>query len=220
MGRHQPHLLVAVPESSDVVPVSDDARRHLEKVLRITSAAPVTYTDGKGLYGSGSYEDGVIHRGEEKQRSRSSLLTVAVAPPRDNARARFLVEKLTELGVARLLWLVTAHAEGRAPRPEKVSSWVRSALEQSRGAWLMEIAGSIPVADVATMGTPVFAQLGGGSASNIPRREDLVLCVGPEGGFASDEIPATALHLGLGDNILRVETAAIVGAAFLIHAAK
>ena len=205
-----------MPERGDVLQVDDATRRHLEKVLRVDAAAPVTYTDGRGLFGSGVYTDGVITRGEEGHRPRPGGLVVAAAPPRDNARVRFLVEKLTELGVAELIWLDTAHREGRPPRPGKTSSWIQSAVEQSRGAWLMDIRGPIEIGDIAHLGTPVFAQAGGADIADLPTETgDLVLCVGPEGGFAPGEVPATALRLGLGDNILRVETAAVVGAALL-----
>ena len=42
-----------------------------------------------------------------------------------------------------------------------------------------------------------------------------VLCVGPEGGFDPGEIPVGAARLHLGETLLRVETAAIVGVALL-----
>jgi RsmE family RNA methyltransferase len=43
----------------------------------------------------------------------------------------------------------------------------------------------------------------------------MVVAIGPEGGFADDEIPPGVLRVGLGERVLRVETAAIAVAAFL-----
>lgn len=214
MGKHQPHLLIpARPGAGDIV-VTDETRRHLEKVLRI-SESPITYTDGAGLLGSGVYRDGRILHDSEEVAGRLDRLTVAVAPPHSSSRARFIVEKLAELGVARLAWLRTRHSEGRAPRPEKAAGWACSALEQSRGAWLMDIVGPIEISDIATLGTPVFASVSGRPAGEIEPIADPVLCVGPEGGFAPAEIPDGALAVNLGATILRVETAAIVGVAVL-----
>jgi len=126
---------------------------------------------------------------------------------------RFLVEKLGELGIERLLWLKTAHGEGRPPKPAKATAWARSALEQSRGVWLLEIGGQVTIDGVGSWGTPLFAEHGG--LSSPLEIDDPVLCVGPEGGFAPGEIPPDAARLHLGDTVLRVETAAIAGAALL-----
>ena len=55
----------------------------------------------------------------------------------------------------------------------------------------------------------------------LPPSSDLLLAIGPEGGFTDDEV-ASARNAGwrlvdLGPRILRVETAAIVLAAMVIH---
>jgi 16S rRNA (uracil1498-N3)-methyltransferase len=183
-------------------------------VLRIESAA-VTYTDGKGRMGSGTYAAGRIERGEEEVVAPPRLLTVAVAPPRESARVRFVVEKLAELGVSRLAWLMTEHTEGRAPRPEKAHAWAVGALEQSRASWLLEVVGPVRVADVSGLGTPVFAEGDGMAADALPPLTDPVVCIGPEGGFSAAEIPEGALRVQLGRTVLRVDTAAMSAAVLL-----
>ena len=45
-----------------------------------------------------------------------SDLIVVVAPPDHRGRARFMVEKLSEMGVAELLFLDTRHGRGRPPK--------------------------------------------------------------------------------------------------------
>lgn len=216
MGRHIPHLFVADPWNEDRIDLGHEARRHLERVLRIKAPAVMTYTNGAGLSGSGTFGGPSITRGSEELRERPSQLTVAVAPPKSSARLRFVVEKLAEIGVARLVWIDAEHTAGRPPRTEKASAWAIAALEQSRGAWLMEVEGPVSVSDVTRFGTPVFADQGGGSIRDIESISDPVLCVGPEGGFASDELPEKAFRLSLGSNVLRVETAAVVGAVMVI----
>ncbi|MDJ0664764.1 MAG: RsmE family RNA methyltransferase [Acidimicrobiia bacterium] len=191
------------------------AIHHLEQVLRVETAE-ASYTDGEGLFGTGTYRNGLIWRGEEAMIPRPTHLTVAVAPPRTNSRLRFLVEKMAELGVSRLFWLRTSHTEGRPPRVEKAERWAIAALEQSRGAWLMEIGDQpLPVGMVDQIGTPVFAEVGGSDPSRVMLVDDLVLCVGPEGGFAPEEVPAAAPRLDLGPTVLRVETAAVVAVTLL-----
>ena len=214
MARHQPHLLVDLPLGDGAVVVDGETKHHLEKVLRL-SEAEVTYTDGAGRIGSGVYSNGYIQRGVEELADRPGRLTVAVAPPNSNSRVRFVVEKLGELGVTRLVWLRTNYGQGRSPKPEKAARWVRGALEQSRGAWLMDVAGSVDLDDLAALGTPVFASAAGRPIGELNPVPDPVLCIGPEGGFAPMEIPEDALAVNLGATILRVETAAIVGVAML-----
>ena len=214
VARHQPHLLITPFGEGDVIRVDTAVRRHLEKVLRIV-AGTVTYTDGSGLIGEGEYDAGSIRRGTERIIRPPERLAVAVAPPHEVTRARFLVEKLAELAVTELVWLRTAHLEGRPPRPEKTAAWVRSAVEQSRGAWAMRVGGPVNLDEVASLGTPVFAEAGSPALSQLPALATPVLCVGPEGGFASGEIPEDALRIGLASTVLRVETAAISGAVLL-----
>lgn len=216
MARHQPHLLVTLPATGDRVRLDDVSRYHLERVLRYPSGGAVSYTDGAGLLGSGVITDGFIVRGQERIMPKPRDLTVAVAPPHESSRTRFLVEKMGELGVGRLLWLRTDHGQGRPPKGERALAWARSALEQSRGVWLMEIGDLVTIAELGRWGTPVFAEPGGAQAATMSQLPDAVLCIGPEGGFAPGEIPDGALRLDLGETVLRVETAAIAGAVLLL----
>jgi 16S rRNA (uracil1498-N3)-methyltransferase len=207
---------VPTPGTGGAIPVSTETRRHLEKVLRYPAGAPVSYTNGAGLLGVGTWNDGAVIRGEERQLPRPRALTVAVAPPNSNSRLRFAVEKLGELGIERLLWLRTEHGQARPPRSDKAEAWARAALEQSHGAWLMEVAGPVAVDELGDWGTPLFAERGGIGSQDLHDVPDPVLCIGPEGGWARGEIPSDAVRIGLGDSVLRVETAAIVGAALLL----
>ena len=192
-------------------------RVHLEKVLRNSGPLEVSYTDGAGLVGSGVYSAGWIERGSESVHKRKNAVTIAVAPPKNKSRARFIVEKLAEIGAARLLWLETARAEGRVPRIEKSASWAQAALEQSRGSWLMEVAGPVAVADIQRFGTVLLADPHGEDIDDIELPADAILCVGPEGGFAPDEFLQSVIRVSLGTNVLRVETAALVAAVLLTH---
>jgi 16S rRNA (uracil1498-N3)-methyltransferase len=216
VGRHQPHLLVTLPEAGAVIDIDNETRHHLERVLRYPDGGPISYTDGAGLLGEGWWRDRVVVRGAERMRQRPWSLTVAVAPPHSSSRVRFLVEKLAELGVGRLLWLRTEFGQGKPARPEKAAAWARAALEQSRGVWLLAVAGPVTIDELGQWGTPVFADQEGAGLDDLGHIGDPVLCVGPEGGFSPGEIPVSLPRVRLGDAVLRVETAAIAGAAMLL----
>lgn len=211
--RHTPHVLVPAPWDGDECPVPPATRRHLGTVLRLASGAAVTYTDGKGTVGDGVWGGSAIVRGDERTATAVvPVATIAVAPPRSRDRQRFVVEKLQELAVQRLVWLTTAHGQVRPPAADKATAWATSALEQSRGAHLMEI----DVADLATIdadavaladitGDPVRSVLGGGGS--------VAVAIGPEGGWSDDECARFATRVALGPTVLRTETAAVVAAA-------
>lgn len=208
--RHIPHVLLPGPWDGPVLELADSQQHHLERVLRVGDGAAVTYTDGLGQVGRGHFQAGGVKRGDETTAGRPTDLTLAVSPPAARDRARFLVEKAAELGVRRLVWVRLAHTEGRPPAASKARAWSVSALEQSRGAWLMEI-GEARVADLDPDDL-VVADAGGEPA--VPPGRGTLL-VGPEGGFAEGEIPKSAARMGLGPTVLRVETAAVAGVALM-----
>lgn len=206
--KHVPHLVVGAPWEGDRIDLSVVQWRHVTKVLRLKSGHEVSYTDGLGVMGSGTLIHQGIERGEEAEVERPTDLTVAVAPPANKDRQRFLVEKLTEMGVARLIWLETQHGKNRVAKASKVFSWVHAALEQSRGAYLMETSDDlVPLNQIE--GRVVVCRPGG---EQEPGEFD-VIAIGPEGGFAEEEIPENARLWDLGPTVLRVETAAVVAVA-------
>jgi 16S rRNA U1498 N3-methylase RsmE len=174
----------------------------------------VSYTDGQGIVGEGSLAGDAVLRGVEEARpAPPSRVTVAVAPPRDKTRQRFLVEKLAELGVARIVWLDARRRQAAPPAAARSRAWSEAALEQSRGAHLTQVgSGLVGWADlgapllVADRGAPPWPGMVG----------EFTVVVGPEGGWEAEEVRRDAIRFGLGERVLRVETAALVAAALAV----
>lgn len=204
-------MVVGAPWSGETVPLSVVQWRHLNKVLRLNRGDKVTYTDGLGTIGRGVLAQQAVERGDEEQLERPTTLTVAAAPPSSKDRQRFLVEKLAEMGVERLFWVETKHGKERLASPAKTFSWVLTATEQSRGAWLMEVGTELVRIEDLGAGW-VACQQGG----NIDIPDTSTVVIGPEGGFAEGELPPDAPLWDLGRTTLRVETAAIVAVAKLL----
>lgn len=213
--RHVPHLFLSGPWAGGEIPLSDEQAHHLRRVLRLADGATISYTDGIGSVGEGALHEGSVVRGKESYIGRPEPeISVAVAPPRKVDRVRFLTEKLAEIGIDRLIWLETRLGEGQPPRPEKAAAWAQAALEQSRGAWLLHFEGPTPLNRLLKSATLWVAE-----RETLPPPsvvEDGILVVGPEAGFAEGEVPAWANRIGLGKRVLRVETAAVVGATVLL----
>lgn len=209
---HVPHLLILGPWDGDALALDDVQRHHLERVLRVRPGGPVSYTDGAGTIGEGTLGDRVVVRGDEHRVARPPAVTIAVAAPSSRERARFLVEKLAELGVARIRWLATIHGEGRPPRPDRARAWATAALEQSRGAWTTVVDEGVSA--WSDLEPPVLAAVqGGGPAPD--GGSPVTVAIGPEGGWAEAEVPLGVGTLDLGPRVLRVETAAVVAAVLV-----
>lgn len=206
--KHIPHVYVPGPWEGETLEAGSEQVDHLSRVLRLEAGSEVTYTDGEGTFGRGVWSGGTISRSDEERHHRTSNLIVASAPPSSRDRVRFLVEKVAELGVERLLWLTTRHGVKRVPTLKKQRSWAVSALEQSRGSWLMGVSDDF--VDWASLERPLAVGVPGGFEAGAFFR---TVAVGPEGGFGDDEVPNDATHVSLGPTILRVETAAVVAAA-------
>jgi 16S rRNA (uracil1498-N3)-methyltransferase len=156
------------------------------------------------------------------------LLEVAAPLPKGD-RAQFLVEKLTELGATRFVPLVTRRsgAQAREARPEKLTRYVIEASKQCGRNRLLEVAAPAAwpayCAAAAPEARKVLAHPGGAAAAPVQALaaapgQAVLAAVGPEGGFTEEEVglarSAGWQPLDLGPRILRVETAALVLAAW------
>jgi 16S rRNA (uracil1498-N3)-methyltransferase len=211
---------VPQPWDGDHLSLADGAVHHLERVMRLRAGDGLSYTDGAGRAGYGTYSAASMRRGAERVVARAEpLLTLAVAAPRAAERARYLVEKAAEVGTDRLVWLETLRGGARPPAASKVAAWARAALEQSRAAWLMETGATVSLGDLAAEGPFLAANPGGLTWSRareaVAGGAGLTVAIGPEGGFDDDELPAAAVAVALGERILRVETAVVVVAALV-----
>ena len=206
MARHVPHVFVPIPWGPEHVDLTDAQLLHLTRVVRIRQGAVVSYTDGAGTHGSGQLSESGITRGEESKVARPSTVTMAVAPIKSTDRARFVVEKLQELGVAELRWLVADYGQCAPPKSAKSRAWAVGALEQSRGVWLMSISGPVGFEEFD------HAQLLDGSGQAMLDAA-ATICIGPEGGWSDAELAQHGAPVSLGMTVLRTETAAVVAAA-------
>jgi 16S rRNA (uracil1498-N3)-methyltransferase len=145
-------------------------------------------------------------------------LTLAVAIPR-LPRLEWLVEKLAELDVARLVLLRTRHGErdvGDA-RLARLRRLADEALLQCGRSWRLAIDGplELPAALAGRGGADAWLATPEAAAGPAPAAgpAGVLACIGPEGGFAADELSALraagACEVRLGRTVLRVETAAV-----------
>ena len=205
--------------------------RHVRDVLRLRTGDEIELFDDAGFTARGVLVVCAPHRvtavADPPQRAPTGgrAVTIASAIPR-SSRADWMIEKLSELGVARFVPLVTARGvvipEGR----QKLLRWSRLAAEsarQSRRSGVMQIEQVTPLAEaIALAAAPAsrfFLDPGAGAKarSSVPVDGAVFFFIGPEGGWTADEAAlfdkAALAPLRLTDTILRIETAAIAVAA-------
>jgi len=140
-----------------------------------------------------------------------------------------IVQKATELGVWKVIPLVTERTIVRLPNPDRVDRWNRIALEACRQSGRL----SIPlITQITRLEELDFASLSGlkiilceGTELGLKdvlrgsTEERVVLMVGPEGGWSPREVELSLqggfTPTGLGMRILRTETAGIIGVAIV-----
>lgn len=139
--------------------------------------------------------------------------------PLKKARLDWLLEKATELGVARLQPVRCRHAVVEGSRPERLRQRIVEAVEQCERLSVPELLpeAELEAAVEAAVEGVVMADEAGGAplVPTLAARPAAALLVGPEGGFSADERAAlrrttNVFPVSLGPTILRAETAALM----------
>lgn len=152
--------------------------------------------------------------------------------PLKKLRTNYAVEKATELGVSRIVPVRTRRTNAKRVSIERLEAIAVEAAEQCGGLTVPEIAPLARLNDVLAewpSGRRLFVcdeELSGNRNRLFEAGVEgpAAVLVGPEGGFADDErdifagMPAAEL-VGLGDRILRAETA-VAAALALLHRSR
>jgi 16S rRNA (uracil1498-N3)-methyltransferase len=160
-------------------------------------------------------------------------ITLIQAVPRGD-RMDLVLQKTTELGVARIVPVLTSRSVARPPadRARRWQTIAAEAARQSGRADVPSVGAPLPLAEALPLAAPCARRFAlWEEERERPLRRalgdapgpTLALLVGPEGGLAPAEVEqaraAGFVTVGLGPRILRVETAAIVAVALVQAAA-
>jgi 16S rRNA (uracil1498-N3)-methyltransferase len=229
-----------------VVELAHDTGSHLAKVLRARVGDELVLFNGDGREFTGAIEtvrgsrvSAMVGAARAIDRESAFALTLVQCVPRGD-RMDFIVQKATELGVARFVPVLSQRSVVRLDENQSASKQAHwravavSACEQCGRNRLPLIDAPQPLLQylgALMMGAPSLlrlvlepehaartqaAQIIAGSAEPPA---GAVIAIGPEGGFAPEELEAFDLtafrRLGLGPRVLRTETAAIAAIVML-----
>jgi 16S rRNA (uracil1498-N3)-methyltransferase len=216
--RAAAHVLLDAEASLDQqrLTLPDDVEHHLLRVVRMRDGEVLSATNGAGSWRLFRVQrvGGTLvaeAEGEVEYVPRRSMFAIACAIPKGD-RVEWMVQKTTELGVDRVV-LIDAERSVVRWKTDRVANQVirlqriaDEATRQSRRVWRTVVESPVPAVDV--LPAAAIAEPGG----ELIRGDEAMIAVGPEGGWSSDEIALSRRHVTLGDNILRVETAAVAAA--------
>ncbi len=220
-----PRLFVDLPLGPDAAPMIDGPAAHyLLNVMRMKAGDPILLFDnisGEWLaVVADSAKRQLTLRIERQMRAIEQVpdLWLCFAPVK-KARLDWIIEKATELGVARLQPVITERTIVERVKSERLEAQIIEACEQCGRTALPTLAEPVKLPqllkDWPTGRVLLFAdEAGGAPLGDINAPPPAAILTGPEGGFTARErelliAHAAARRIALGPRILRAETAAI-----------
>lgn len=230
-----PRFYVPLPLSVGAMPLLPDAvAHHAIRVLRLAPGAPIQLFNGQGgayhatLEIQGKQAYAAISEFDPTEAELAGRLTLVQGIAAGD-KMDWIVEKAVELGAAAVIPIAAQRSVLRLSGPrldKRIAHWRRiahSACEQcgrnrpphiaeplTLGAWLEQ------PADATTLRLLCHPEAGATLQATLaapPAPASLELLVGPEGGWADDELAVAAGHgarrVRFGPRVLRTETAGL-----------
>jgi 16S rRNA (uracil1498-N3)-methyltransferase len=222
--------------SGTIVELPKETASHLAKVLRARSGDQLILFSGDGCEYVGAIEDvrgsrvtAAVGNAVNVDRESPFAVTLVQCVPRGD-RMDFIVQKATELGVTRIVPVLSQRSVVRLDASQaesKAAHWravIVNACEQcgrnrlpaiDTPVPLLNYLGSSPSASARLVLAPDLES----AATPSDLHASAEIAIGPEGGFADDELAAFRIagfvRVKLGPRILRTETAAIAALTWL-----
>ncbi|MDE5567136.1 MAG: 16S rRNA (uracil(1498)-N(3))-methyltransferase [Muribaculaceae bacterium] len=213
---------------STFLPESDS--QHCCRVLRMQAGDCIEIVDGRGALYKCRIAMAHNKRTEVEIIERIDLppvwqynITVAVAPTKHLDRMEWLVEKLVEIGVNRIVPIRCMRSERKELKTERLEKIAVSAMKQSLKAVVPRIDEMMSLQSFLTSVDKSDQRFVAYCDDWVERRllareyrpgSSVTVLIGPEGDFSPEEIKMTIddgfVPVTLGDNRLRTETAALV----------
>jgi 16S rRNA (uracil1498-N3)-methyltransferase len=214
------------------VALPDDQAHYLRHVLRLQQGEAVALFNGR----DGEFRATIAEAGKKGCRLDVGGRLRPQPPPADlwlcfapikQGRIEMIVEKATELGVGRLLPVITRRTQMQKVNAERLAAHAREAAEQCERLDVPEVGAAVTLekllADWPKDRRLFICAERRAVPSLLQAAQDdgpQALLIGPEGGFTPEELQnlaalPQAVPVSLGPRILRAETAAIAALAIL-----
>lgn len=206
--------------------------KHAIQVLRMKVGDQMHLTDGKGHLITATIVND--HRKHcqvsvdliEPKEKQGAEVAIAIALTKNTSRFEWFLEKAAELGVSRVIPLITKRTETQKFKEERLQNILVSAMLQSQQTWLLQMSAPVDFnkfianPDLAPAANKYIAHCIETDKQSLKHSlSPSLILIGPEGDFTTEEMEA-ALNNGyqpvtLGETRLRTETAGMVAATLL-----
>ncbi len=167
----------------------------------------------------------VVLKSQQKEQEASPDLWLAFAPIK--GKSELVVEKATELGVSKLIPVITRHSVVRSVNMEKLQAHATEAAEQCErldvphietATDLPKLLGNWPKGRILLYGDESGSGVSLRHLLNASAQPTYGILIGPEGGFAHDEHKLLSAQpfvtaFSMGPRILRADTASVAALA-------
>ncbi len=222
------------PDIGSKITLDETESQHCIKALRHQTGDEINIIDGRGklykgiIYSQNHKKCVLKNLLKIKSEPQFSNLHVAIAATKNADRMEWFVEKATEIGVAKITFLLCQNSEHPRINIGRLRKKSISAIKQNQSLWLPEINGLTAFKDFIRLDRDCNKLIAFvDEKDNSPLLSDLdlsqhsytTIVIGPEGDFSKEEV-ALALKfdfqmVGLGRNVLRTETAGIMACVLL-----
>ncbi|GBD95978.1 MAG TPA: 16S rRNA (uracil(1498)-N(3))-methyltransferase [Nitrospirae bacterium] len=228
--------------SSKQITITGDNARYLSLVMRVRPGDPLIIFDGLGYKYSCKIlqchkKEIVVEKISKAPYSVESPVSITLAQGiAKGDKMDFIIQKSTELGVRKIIPLITARTQIR--HTDKIERWRKIASSASRQSGRDRIPEIDEPVDIREFLDSIAAPLAGGNTKGVKESEggfgiifseekkerhlkevlsslkdtkNITILIGPEGGFPMEEVTAAVekgfTEASLGPRILRTETA-------------
>ncbi len=237
MGDHRVFTAFDSVTTGERVIVTGEEAQHAARVKRCAPGDPVELLNGRGLMATCRIEavrkdprskgwelELLVGRAESVARPRVRLEVWSAVPK--GGRLGEMIDQLSQVGACAWapLHAQRSVAEPTAPKRARLERIAVESAKQCGRAWLLEFGAGGDLTAALREGSAIFADAGAGSvdaARPAGGNGGLVrILVGPEGGWTEGERRAAreagAVFASFGPHAMRIETAAVAGAAIVL----
>ena len=211
--------------------LSEETSKHCIKVLRMDKGEQLNLTDGKGNLFTASILIADKRSAEVKIDATITALqpkrkiAIGISLLKNTGRFEWFLEKATEIGVSEIIPLICHRTERQHFRYDRMNNVLIAAMLQSQQSWLPELHEPRPFEQVLISPHQKFIAhcevQQKRSLKEISLNENILMLIGPEGDFITEEINAALQNnfqpVSLGETRLRTETAGVVAATLLMN---